>query len=112
MVGQTRQLNLALVQTGLNVSGFASGTVDSFAPFTVPVAGTVTNGHLTITGSFDEYSGSIAITQWATTVDDKGSMLGTFTLRSSLTLGSGSNPPGETWTYTYDEELVNVVRQR
>jgi hypothetical protein len=114
---QLYQMDLVLMQTGTSVSG--SLTIDAGVPPTpMNVTGTASQNALTLTGTWIDpfinrvYSDRLRLTGWATNRDASGRLQGTFGFVYETTWGiARMKPVGETWTLTYDAELVNVVLQ-
>ena len=112
-VGENNSLNLLLTQTGSTVSG----TVE-FPDFSIPVTGTVVNGTLSLTGHVLKTSDRLAsetadLIQWGSTLDQDGLIQGTFRYKLNTTWGPGAPPyyPAfETWTSTYDAQIVRTCR--
>lgn len=112
-VGENNPLNLMLTQTGSTVSG----TVE-FPTFSMPVTGTVVNGTLSLTGHVLKSSDRLAsetadLIQWGSTLDQDGLIQGTFRYKVNTTWGPGAPPyyPAfETWTSTYDAQIVRTCR--
>jgi hypothetical protein len=112
-VGENNPLNLVLTQTGSTLSG----TIE-FPNFSMPVTGTVVSGTLNLTGhvlkSSDRLSTETAdLMQWGSTLDQDGLIQGTFRYKINTTWGPGAPPfyPAfETWTSTYDAQIVRTCR--